>query len=155
MKTPRIRLDWRAYFRSFVEAHGEPIRWGKRLIFPDGWMYHATDYKGPEWAPPENPDNLRALQRKYWDLRLAMIQSQRQRLEGDLRALDEMQRARAIPLQERFLYVEETADGPVQRYETRPLDLTAMTERLVWLSAQADLCVMNLGELVDEPQRQP
>lgn len=153
MKTPRIRLDWRAYFRSFVEAHGEPIRWGKRLIFPDGWAYAALDHKGPEWPPPENPNDLRRLQKKYWDLRLAMIQSQRQRLEGDLRALDEMQRARRIPLQERFLYVEETADGPVARYETRPLDLSAMTERLVWLSSQADLCVMKLGELVDEPQR--
>lgn len=154
MKTPRIRLDWKSYFKAFCEAHGEPIRHGNRLLFPDGWTYHALDHKGPEWPPPENANNLRALQIKYWDLRLAMIQSQRQRIEGDLRALDEMQRARAIPLYEKKSFREETADGTTLKMESRPIDTTLLTERLVWLSVEADKCVTKLKELHDATQRQ-
>lgn len=154
MKTPRIRLCWKSYFKAFCQEHGEPIRWGKRLLFPDGWSYHALDHKGPEWAPPADAKLLALFLRKYWELRLALIQSQRKVIESDLRAIDEMQAARPIRLQERKAYMDEQGDKVVTRYESQPVDLTLMTERLVWLAQEADKCVAKLRELQHEPQRQ-
>ena len=71
-----FRLSWRDYFLGFCGAHGEPVQAMGRLLFPDGWSYSSTDYKGPEWPPPAGAEQLAELLRAYWDGRLAEVERQ-------------------------------------------------------------------------------
>jgi len=92
-----IRVDWKAYFRAFCQEHGHPIEIGGRLLFPDGWMYSATDYKGPEW-PPEDSDRAKALRRVYWKRRRRSIRQELMELKTTLQDLETMNQVKSAPL---------------------------------------------------------
>ena len=69
----KVEFDWEAYYYSFVEKHGEPVEFRGKLLFRDGWTY-APDYKGPEWAPPNDLKELRKVQTYYWETRIAILE---------------------------------------------------------------------------------
>lgn len=64
-----VRIDGRAAYLAFAKRHGEPEEWGGRLWFRDGWSRSASDHKGPIWDPPDDPQELKAVQVRYWTQR--------------------------------------------------------------------------------------
>lgn len=69
LKGPEVdfQIDWPEYFKEFCRVHGDPVQARGRLLFADGWTYSATDYAGPEYPPPAEPDKLLDLRRTYWE----------------------------------------------------------------------------------------
>jgi hypothetical protein len=148
MKSPRLTLDWRQYFKEFCALHGEPVRWGRRLLFPDGWSYHALDHKGPEWKPPTQPDLLLDLKKRYWEIRLGILRGQMLKLQSDLNWIDELQRSRSATLQVRRLTeADDGKGGLVRKNVTGGIDTQPLCERLVWLSGEIDEALRNLAVL--------
>ena len=141
-----IKLDWPAYWREFKRVHGDPVVHGGRCIFADGWAYSMTSYAGPEWMPPEDPRELLAIKRAYWTVRLRVVQEEHARLEADLRALEDMQRCRSVPLQVTAREADE--DGGKSWAVTKDLDVKRTREgRLAWLSEDVKECRKKLAEL--------
>ena len=140
------KLDWAAYFRKFCELHGEPVAYRGRLLFRDGYTYSASDYAGPEWAPPSDPAELAALQRAYWQLRLKMVEVELARTKAHVTAVFEAQAVRGAPLQVRVSYVDD--DGK-RREESADVDRQALVERMKWLTSDAIDCERELRRLSD------
>lgn len=74
------RIDWRAWFESFLASHGQPVSHEGRMLFADGWQHSTTDPAGPAWPPPADPEALRVLQCAYWRRRRVLV-------ENDLRVV--------------------------------------------------------------------
>jgi len=129
-----VDLDWRAYFISFCEAHGSPVQYGGRLLFPDGWTYSATDYHGPEWPPPTNKKELQDIKRQYKLIRRAGLKVAIHRLETQLESLRRMQEVRPVPLMARGL-VEDSETGNVA-IRSMPIDFQALEIRLELLKTE-------------------
>jgi len=136
-------LDWRAYFRSFCELHGEPLEHRGRLIFPDGWSYSATDYRGPEWPPPEG-ESLGRLLRSYWELRRAEVRRQLQLSQAQLESAEAQQRVRSAPLQRKVKVRGE--DGKLG-WTSGTLDLEAARMRIDFLAGDLARCDEQLAAL--------
>lgn len=148
--TASIELDWVGYFKAFSEAHGgNPLVHGGRLLFPDGWRYSASDYAGPEWAPPDDPEAHRALLRAYWGRRKGVVNSEARQLRGDLDHLRGLQSVRKVPLQAlRYVKVTDPETGTSgYKAVSGPLDLTAMEGRLAWLQDDLTECDRVLAAL--------
>lgn len=92
-----FEVHWPRYFEDFCAIHGEPITVRGRLLFPDGWGY-GMQYEGPEYRPPEDPEQLRQLQIEYWRESLKLRQSLVERAEILLRLVSETQQQRSAPL---------------------------------------------------------
>jgi hypothetical protein len=116
-----LGIDFREYFKDFCAQHGEPVKSGGRLLFPDAWMFNAFDHRGPEYPPPSDPKMRRTILVSYWKARLALIRSRLAFHAGRLRRLEGLSAAR------------ETAD------ETR--------QRLAWLLSESDRCEIELRNL--------
>jgi len=117
----RVRLDWLAYFKKFVEAHGEPeevdpvdteegITLYSRLLFPDGWRYSNFDYQGPEFPPPDEPalSNLLLL---YWRQRRSRLLKEHRELWDHINGMANWADLRDQPLQQRVVYATENEEG--------------------------------------------
>ncbi len=141
-----LQLDWRGYFLLFCEQHGgNPIHHGGRLLFADGSTYSSTDYAGPEWAPPTDPEELRLLQRTYWLRRRAIVVNEAAELRQAIIGLQQMQSIRTTPLQAQSSHLDpETNKWVVTRGD---LDLTQMKGRLEWLESDVLVCAENLRDL--------
>lgn len=90
-----VEIDWPRYFRDFCAAHGgNPVAVGGKdsviLLFADGWTHSATDHAGPEWPPPDDPEQLRKLKLLYWQTRRQMVSSELTALERALRGLEQL-----------------------------------------------------------------
>jgi hypothetical protein len=137
----RLRLDWRAYFRNFVETHGEPIRADGRLLFRDGWGYSATSHAGPEFPPPSDPEQLQSLQRLYWTRQLAKLKDEQTGLANRIRGLAEWNARMSMPLQQRRIYEQEEGRGVIRKVgEPEDLDLSGLNSNLAdvtWLIEEA------------------
>lgn len=127
-KVPVVRINWRMYFRDFCQQHGPPLTHGGRLLFPDGWTYSATDWKGPEWAPPEDPIALAMLVRRYWKLRRVAVLEALTQARLTLASCVEAQSARSATLQQIIKYMDPDT-GRLTTVE-RPLDLEGMEQRV-------------------------
>ena len=136
-----VRLDWRAYFLEFLEAHGNnPVEHQGRLLFADGWSYSSTDYAGPETPPPDNVIELADLQRVYWTKRRELVRRELARL----RPLANLQRSRALPLKHRIgCFVE---DAGRMKLKTSTADL-AVNEQVELLEADLEHSRTKLDEL--------
>ena len=138
----QFRLDWRAYFRAFSEAHGgDPVEHGGRLLFADGWQYSSTDHAGPEWPAPEDEQELRRLQTYYWNRRLWIVRTERNKLYEKLKGLEELQGTKSVALQTVARQPDEAGRSSVKR---GPLDLAGMQARLAWLKADVQWCESQL-----------
>lgn len=145
----RIELDWRAYWKEFQRVHGgDPVFFEKKFLFRDGWMHSATDYAGPEWAPPEDdPKRVRFLQYTYWELRSRMVMEEMRYLDNLIHNLSEVQRARSAPLQQVVRFRDE--EGRI-RIERKNLDLTLLVERLKLLKSDFEDCQARMKALADD-----
>ncbi len=110
----RVRLDWRAYFYKFVEAHGEPVVYNEgMLLFRDGWRYEIGDYQGPEHEPPVDEDKLQDLRRHYWEILKAKLQGEHADLKRQISMLVEWDMHRDQPLQQRVVYESRNEAGVI------------------------------------------
>ncbi len=143
-----VQLDWRAYFAAFRAAHGEPVPFDGRWLFPDGWTYAWADHAGPEWPP--DPGKLDYLRLAYWRARKKIALDELNHLQGRLNWLRGMQQAKSVPLKERKRYPSEREDGtPCTVSEVKDLNLRDLEERLEWLKgdvANADLMLKEAGD---------
>lgn len=128
----RLRLDWRAYWESFKAKHskdGEPIPFGDRILFPDGWMY-AYDYRGPEWPPDHRELQLRRL---YQLVKRREVRIQMRAVAAALDSLRQLQTVKDAPLMRSEFYIDD--DGKPAR-RSLPVDLDELTARLRWLETE-------------------
>lgn len=144
-RTPRP--DWRAYYRRFCEAHGQPLMHGGLQLFPDGWRYAAASYEGPEYPPPDDDQERHGLVRAYHQARLRMVEQERQKLEKDLAYLERMRDSCALPIP---VTVTSRGDDGKARRETRELSLDGLKQRLEWLKEDAIKCRQVIKELSNE-----
>lgn len=119
----KLRLDWKEYFKKFVEAHGEPIDRDGRLLFRDGWQYSSTQYQGPEYPPPEDPANLKGLKITYWRLLYERLSREVDETFQQIKMLTDWQNERSMPLQQRIAYLSTTEAGLLVRKRGKPEDL--------------------------------
>lgn len=141
------RLDWRAYFEAFCEAHGKwPVMWGHRLLFQDGWTYAATSHQGPEWPPPSDKFQLQALKRIYWTRRRMIVSAELEELRETLTDWRQAQAMRAVPLKQSR--VEKDEEG--RRVVVEDLDFKGMQLRIDWLRKDVEECDEKLKGLGQE-----
>ena len=119
----KLNLDWKEYFKKFVEAHGEPVDWQDRLLFRDGWQYSNTRYQGSEQPPPEDPANLRGLKITYWRRLHKRLSREANDLSQQIVMLTQWQNERSMPLQQRVPYLGTTEEGLPVRKRGDPEDL--------------------------------
>jgi len=143
----RVDLDWEAYYVAFKEIHGDPVKYGEKLLFADGWMYSSTDPAGPEYRPPDDIVELRALQLRYWTERRRTVVSERNYLRNLTHSLEALQKEKSAPLQRRVVTVNE--DGKMVD-SVVPLDIESIRmTRLLWLEGDVEECEKKLKELRD------
>ena len=130
VKQLRFRFDWKAYWEGFKAIHGEPMPFGARLLFPDGWMYSSTDYRGPEWAPGEDEVRLRRL---YCMARRREIKRQLRDTAEFLRELSTFASTKSAPLMQVGPVCIE--DGKPVR-EAVKVNLQALQDRVHWLESE-------------------
>jgi len=144
----RIVLDWKAYFKKFVEKYGEPVFIDSGdehlegfLLFEDGRRY-AVDYQGPEFEPPTNAKMLLELKKTYWRLRIGKLLDEREKLLRQVKWLENRQELTSIPLQQRVYYRDETESGQVviKATPTEDLNLDGIKHKILDLEHLLQEC---------------
>jgi hypothetical protein len=137
-----VRLDWRAYWDAFRETHGgDPVPFGNRLLFRDGYMYSGYDYQGPEWPP--SSERLPMLRKFYWNARRKHVEGQLTAVGRLLQRIRELKSVRSAPLQE----VQRVHEDGRVRLVRRPLDEQRFVERANWLVQDLLSCEEELAKL--------
>ncbi len=136
----KIVLDWKAYFVSFCELHGEPVLTKGRLLFRDGWTYSSTDYQGPEYPPPKNLDELDVLILEYWTLRQSTVYKQLLKLQHELKTIRDVAQSRSMPL-------KRTIRNEEGKTEAVTLTTDAIELKINWLSDDLLECDDRLKEI--------
>lgn len=126
----RIVRDWKAYFHKFMEVHGEPIKCDGRLLFGDGWGYSSTDYQGPEFPPPDDPKELRAIRLQYWTKQHAKLAAEQKALRDQIQTLTDWSATRSLPLQERRSYPIEEGSRVYKWGKPEDMDLSGRKSKL-------------------------
>lgn len=97
----QVTINWVAYYRAFEQLHGgNPIPHKGKLLFRDAWLYSSTDHSGPEWAPPDDPSDAKALRLVYWTERRKILGLSQQMLQQQLMGLRSLQAKRSAALQQ-------------------------------------------------------
>lgn len=138
----KLRLDWRAYFQGFCEQHGKPVNWKGRLLFPDGWTYSRTEYKGPEWPPPKDKVELAEMREEYWQLRLQKAEDDLKEVKRLYENLKEQQESRSAPLKYGTRYYDEENQG--YRRGTADVSLPAVQDEVTILEEELKECQRQL-----------
>ena len=147
-----VQIDWRAYWEEFKAQHGIPVEHNGRCLFPDGWQYGMDHYWGPECLPPENKQELEALQLAYWTTRKALVQRELTNLQRRLSNIQEYQSCHSLPIQQRTRFQTEGSDGLLHwESRTEPLDLTGLEGRIGWLANDLEECDKELKGLTGCP----
>ena len=144
-KLLRVDLDWRAYFYRFAEEHGgNPVEIDGRQVFPDGWSYSTTDYRGPEWSSPLEPA-LTQLLIRYWTERYEIVWDELKALKLAREDIVQQSIYRSVPLQRKVKVLDEVS-GKVQRTAE---DVTTVVhdERIKWLEGDLEYCQEQLNRL--------
>lgn len=147
----KVNIDWRAYWDRFRELHGDPVPYKGRMLHPDGWTYSATDYKGPEWPPPADENELRTMQRHYWLIRRKLVRLERAHLWQQLKGLRELISSRSAPVNPESVVVdrdESTGKLTWTRSVVEPAEWE--TGRLKWLDDDIAACDQRIKELEGE-----
>lgn len=155
MKKPRssfgkFGLNWRAYYGRFKQAHGgDPVVFKGRLLFQDGWIYSSTDYKGPEWGPPEDPKELCLLKVCYWRQRRHRVRVELEHTRDVLTELMELQRTKSVALQQSYASIDEETGK--RKVHSRDLDLSDIRKgRALWLEQDLVECDARISEILGQ-----
>ena len=146
-----VKTDWKSYFNEFDKLHGKntgPIHYGKRLLYPDGWMYANNDYRGPEWRPPSDAEELRKLKKTYWSIFHGLVTQEIRLLEDRVREIKASQQQRSAPLQAIITYLETDEEGNRKvKQKKDALNPELFEGRLIWLRGHLEDCKYNLKVL--------
>lgn len=148
---PQMRMDWKAYYLAFCEAHGGfPMQDRGRLLFPDGWTYSSTSYIGPEWGPPEDRQEFLELVQRYWRLRRVLVKNELSYRKQVLEGLQEMSHTRSVPLQS--VITIKTGELGQETSETikGAVDLDSMRYNLQEVVKDLDICEEHIRTLTIE-----
>lgn len=145
---PSLDIDWRAYFLDFCNRHGgAPVLHGRdRLLFRDGWMYSAREYRGPEWRAPDDPKELRVLQLAYWTIRREEVRNYRLGLIETRNAIKSLMDSREGDIPVRKLVWNDQGDAMIPI--VRPMRLEewdAQIERVDRMLSEAETELERLG----------
>lgn len=122
------------------------MKYNGRLLFADGWGYSMTDVRGPEFPPPEDPEELLRLRVAYWSIRRKQVIAEYNYLHRMISEMRIAQSSRSVPLQQRFTWVDE--DGSLKS-TTANLDLNELEQgRLRWLRDDILHCGLQLEKLI-------
>ena len=145
----KVQLDWKAYYKNFSIAHGgDPIMYGGRQLFQDGWTYSGTDYAGPEWPPPSNKVLRTRLIRTYWEKRKEIVVQQEEYLRLRIEALEGMQSAKNQPLQQVVRLWSDTEEKQVS--QVGDINFDDLKEKLKFFQYAVQECQNKLQELNNE-----
>lgn len=126
-----VIFDWRAYFEDFDSMHGgEPVEFDGKLLYSDGWRYSKSDYAGPEYEPPSDPEKKKRLILAYYRIRLGMVKGEYKYLLKRLDALIDFQDHKSLPIQQKSSYWNPDVGKRVS--DTHPLDLKFVESRIDW-----------------------
>lgn len=98
LRLPQVRVDWREVWEAFKREHGEPVQYRGLLLFPDAWTHASADLRGPEWPPPENPNERRTMMLHYWLIRRKVVKVERDYWWNTITQVREVQRSRSVPV---------------------------------------------------------
>jgi len=153
-----MKIDWLEYFREFSLMHGgNPIEHRKNpdvrksgfLLFPDGWMYSASNVTGPEYPPPIDKEEHIKLIRKYWTVRKEAWEVEYSRCKEVIRDTVATQRARSASLQTQVsIDMEDENGNRTRRREVHSIDFKDMLDRLRVISEEIKVCVSNLSSVI-------
>jgi len=145
-KPPKVKLDWKAYYKEFRLEHGDyPVIFKGMILFRDGWMYSKTDYAGPEFPPPEDEADLKSLQLAYWNSRRQVVRLELIPLERTVDSLLQFQSAKSCRLQQKVIEFDDETQKDVTN--TVELDITIFEGRLDWLRKDLEDCERNIASL--------
>lgn len=133
-----IQIDWEQYFKDFCEAHGKyPVVHDELFLFPDGWRYSTSDYMGPEFPPPTDPEHLCSLQLAYWQRRRQIVRDEFHRVNEILKQVRELTRVKSVPLKQSILSPD---DNGQLLASTTEVDTTLIEHRVTWLLNDLKQC---------------
>lgn len=150
LRRPRaVEIDWRAYFKGLCDTLGEPVPYRGKLLFANGLTYSATDFRGPEWAPPDDPAERNELDVAYWLIRRRMVSDELRRCQNELHelAMEVTGRHGELMMTQR-LFDEETGKLMVRAV---PLDLETARLRIKDLQGEISVCDEELAACVNPP----
>jgi hypothetical protein len=139
IKPQVLRLSWKSYYEQFKLKHGQPVLYlndkstfsNGLLLFPDGWTYSTDGYAGPEYPPPENPEDLKRLQVAYWREKLGILKGLRLEAGTQLAGLRSIQDGKAMPLRyTKPRYDEEGRPSGVEEASVSFQDLGARIDQI-------------------------
>tara|TARA_R110000824_G_scaffold172434_1_gene350324 strand:+ start:44592 stop:45059 length:468 start_codon:yes stop_codon:yes gene_type:complete len=133
MQNLEMRIDWEAYFKSFVETHGaDPITdpSGNYLLFQDGWRYHSSRVSGPEF-PPDDKKHANHIKTLYWTLRKKKAEHERSQLVERINSYMETQSMLSGTLHVHTRIFDEDTEREVN--VSRPVDFELLHARAEWL----------------------
>jgi hypothetical protein len=148
-----IRINWRDYYHEFCRLHGEPVIVdfpdGPRQLFADGWTY-AMRYRGPEWPPPSDSDELTRLQVTFLTVKIAVLEDEGGRLSDLISRLARLQEGCSIklPFQHSSRSRGSRTAGVVMAPEDR---LGELQDKLAWLNEDLMACRVELDNLKEQP----
>ena len=149
----KVRLNWKAYFDAFSEAHGgDPVLNEGRLLFRDGWTYACSSYAGPEWPPETKEDELR-LRECYWRRRLNIVLGIRTNLAAQLDHLRNLQSTRKVKLKQVLIGIGEDGFRRVRRPERDgedDVDFAELEDNLSWHNEFVAQCNAELAVIEEE-----
>ena len=146
----KIVYDWKAYFYSFCQVHGEPVKYKGKLLFRDGWSYSSMAYEGPEYAPPTDNNELDLLILEYWKLRYAALTQQILKLQHERKKLQEFASTKSLRLQQ----VTTTVDEEGKRHKVpQDVNTDVFDLKIKWLQDDLRECVDRLKEIEEYHKR--
>lgn len=138
-----LKVDWRAYYRLFCQLHGgRPVNYKGIQLFRDGWTYGLKDYDGPEWAPPQEEEERKALIQAYWAVRKVQVERLLLTLRLRVEGLKNLQAAKSAPVQVAHYTWDDDKNTKVR--QVRDLDLTLFDGQLAELEADLKECESQL-----------
>jgi len=143
---PPCEFDWITYRNNFDAEHGgDPMVHHERLLYKDGWMYSLHDASGPEWAPPDDVEELQKLKKVYWTTRKGLATSELLYLRKQQTLLTDLQESKSMKLQ---LFSKEI-DPETEQRKTVDAPFNELQARIDLLTHDAQECDQHLEELAN------
>jgi hypothetical protein len=109
-----------------------------------------TDYRGPEWPPPDDLKELRKLCLVYWHLRRKAVRTDLIKERWKLEDVKTLVASRSAPIQQVAVYFDREASKMVAA--RNPLDVSQYEGRVAWLETALEECdemIVHYQEVAD------
>jgi len=122
----KIRMNVDENYKNFYHYHGgEPVIYGNRLLFRDGWMHDRLSKEGPAYPPGEDKDFLVTT---YWLNRKNALEREFKELWGKYDSYRQLAETSDYPIALQVLIDTDTDQGI--RKQWAPATLTELEHKL-------------------------